>query len=76
VKTAKKIMTPVEAQRVQECIQEIAGILYKNTPASELTSLESIEKSVRRQMLEQVSPQVALFLSNKSQELSKANPDK
>ena len=55
-------MTPVEAQRVQECIQEIAGILYKNTPASELTSLESIEKSVRRQMLEQVSPQVALFL--------------
>ena len=55
-------MTPVEAQRVQDCIQEIAGILYKNTPASELTSLESIEKSVRRQMLEQVSPQVALFL--------------
>lgn len=69
-------MTPAEAQRVQECIQEIAAILYKNTPATELTSLESIEKSVRRQMLEQVSPKVALFLSNKSRESSKANPDK
>ena len=69
-------MTPEEAARVQECIQEIAAILYKNTPASELTNLESIEKSVRRQMLEHVSPQVALFLSNESQERSKANLDK
>ena len=58
-------MTPAEAQRVQECIQEIAATLYKNTPASELTSLENIEKSIRQQMLEHVSPKVALFLSSK-----------
>ena len=61
-------MTPEEADRIQACIQEIAAILYKNTPASELTSLETIEKSVRRQMLEHVSPNVALFLSNESRE--------
>jgi len=54
-------MIPEEAERIQACIQEIAAILYKNTPASELTSLENIEKSVRRQMLEYVSPNVILF---------------
>lgn len=58
-------MTPEEAQRLQACVQEIATILYKNTPTEELKTLEGIEKAVRRQMLEQVSPKVAVFLSNK-----------
>ncbi len=40
-------MTPAEAQRVQECIQEIAAILYKNTDSAQLTSLEGIETTVR-----------------------------
>lgn len=40
-------MTPEEAQRVQECIEEIAAILYKNTDATQLTSLEGIETTVR-----------------------------
>lgn len=49
-------MTPEKAQRLKACIQEIAAILYEETNAKELTSLESIEKTVRQQMLEQVSP--------------------
>lgn len=69
-------MTPEEAQRVQECIQEIASILYKNTDPAQLTNLEAIETRVRQQMLEHVSPNVALFLSNKSPKLTKANCDK
>ena len=36
-------MTPEEAARVQECIQEMGSILYKNTPPSELVSLETID---------------------------------
>ena len=44
-------MTAEEVQRLQACTQEIAQILYRNTPKGELVSLESIEKSVRRQML-------------------------
>ncbi len=60
-------MTPEEVQRLQACTQEIAQILYRNTPSSELVSLESIEKSVRRQMLEHVSPEIALFLSKQPQ---------
>ncbi len=68
-------MTPEEAEQVQAHIRAIAAILYKNTPASELTSLESIEKSVRRQMLEHVSPNVALFLSSKLLESNEAKLD-
>ncbi len=69
-------MTPQEAQRVQECIQEIAGIVYKNTDPTQLTSWEAIETTVRQQMLEHVSPNIALFLSNKSRQPTKANCDK
>lgn len=65
-------MTPEENERLKACSQEIAEILYRNTPESELTDLNGIEKSVRRQMLEHVSPEVALFLSQLEQARSKA----
>ena len=55
-------MTPEEAKQVQAHIRALAAILYKNTPTSELTNLETIEKNVRRQVLEHVSPNIALFL--------------
>lgn len=56
-------MTPEEIKRLKACSQEVAEILYRNTAESELNDLDGIEKSVRRQMLEHVSPEVALFLS-------------
>ena len=68
-------MTPEDAQQLQAYIQGIAKILYKNSSAGDLVSLETIEKSVRQQMLEHVSPQVALFLSNKPQVQPKAERD-
>jgi hypothetical protein len=61
-------MNPEDFQRLETCLQEAAEILYRNTPTEELTSFESIEKAVRTKMLEQVSPKIAFFLSNKSQE--------
>lgn len=69
-------MNPEEAQRLEACVQEIAAILYKNTPLEALTSLEGIEKAVRQHMLEQVSPEVSIFLSNKLREQRQANLDK
>ena len=65
-------MTPEKLQRLQACLQEAASILYEETPDSELQNLESIEKAVRGHWLEWVGPQVALFLSSKRQELTKA----
>ena len=56
-------MTPEDIERLQSCSREIAEILYRNTPESELENLDGISRCVRRQMLEHVSPKVALFLS-------------
>ena len=61
-------MTLEETQRLQACLQEAAAILYRNTPAGELKTFEGLEKAVRQQMLEQVGPEIAFFLSNKLQE--------
>lgn len=47
--------------------QEIAKILYKNTAKELSENLEGSEKTVRGQILEYVSPEIALFLSNKQQ---------
>lgn len=61
-------MTPEKQERLRACLQELATLLYEETNPSELSDLESIEKTVRTQMLEYVSPQIALFLSSKQQE--------
>ncbi len=60
-------MNPEDSQRLEACLQEVAQILYRNTQTEELTSFESLEKAVRTKMLEEVSPKIAVFLSNKSQ---------
>jgi len=56
-------MTPEQKERIHACTQEIAEILYSNTDKTTLNSLEGIERTVRQQMLEEVSPNIALFLS-------------
>lgn len=70
------MMTPEEMARVKACSQEIAEILYRNSAESELSDLDGIEKSVRRQMLEYVSPEVALFLSQLKLEPPKAESER
>jgi hypothetical protein len=55
-------MTPDEQARLQAHTAEIAKILYRNTPAEALESLETIEGHLRKQWIEIVGPQVAFFL--------------
>jgi len=69
-------MNPEKQERLQACLQEVATQLYEQTDKGELRSLESIEKTVRQQMLEHVSPQIALVLSNKQQEPKQVKPEK
>lgn len=69
-------MTPEKQERLQACVQELAALLYEETNKSQLTNLESIEKSVRQQMLEHVSPKVALFLSSKQREPKQVKPER
>jgi hypothetical protein len=70
------MMNPEKQARLQACLQELASILYEETNPAELTNLESIEKTVRTQMLEQVSPKIALFLSNRQQESKLESPER
>ena len=65
-------MNPEDSQRLEACLLEAAEILYRNTQPEELANFESLEKAVRTKMLEQVSPKIAFFLSNKSQGRKKA----
>ncbi len=58
-------MTPSEKIRVQECVRELAGILYRNTPSDKCQTFEEIEQVVREHLLEYVGPDLAFFLSNK-----------
>lgn len=58
-------ITPEELQEISEHAHQIAAILYRHTLKSELKDLESLEKTVRQQVIEHVSPKIALFLSVK-----------
>ena len=55
-------MTPSEKVRVQECVQQLSEILYRNTPGDKCQSLEDIEKVVREHLLESVGPEMAFVL--------------
>ena len=55
-------MTPSEKVRIQECVQELSEILYRNTSPDECQSLEDIEKAVRNHLLESVGPEMAFVL--------------
>ena len=54
-------MTPEETKELQAHLEAAAAILFKNTPAEQLQDFESIERSVRGHLLEQVSPQIGNF---------------
>ena len=56
-------MTSEDQARLEACTAEIAEILYRNSNRENLDTLEVIEQAVRQQILEEVSPRVALFLS-------------
>ena len=59
------IMTPAERLELEACLKRASEILYNNTETESLETLEAIETTVRAQVLEHVSPQIALFLSKK-----------
>jgi hypothetical protein len=56
-------MTPEDRQALTTYAREIAKILHRNAPPETIQTLEGIEKTVRGQLLEHVSPEIALFLS-------------
>ena len=64
-------MTPEQAEKLQEHVQEIAKILYANTELEALKTFSGIEQAVREQMQQHVMPEVGIFLSKQVQEQQK-----
>ena len=61
-------MTPEEEKELGEHIKAIGKILYKQTRPEQVKTLAKIEETVREQVLEYISPQIGVFLSDKEQE--------
>ena len=60
-------MTPEQEAALQYHSREIAKILYEDSNTQEVQTLEGIEKTVRAQTLEHVTPQIGFFLSKTQQ---------
>ena len=61
-------MTPEEKKELAEHIKAIGKILYRHAKPEQVESLGKIEETVREQVLEHISPQIGIFLSNREQE--------
>jgi hypothetical protein len=62
-------MKPANQKKLQKHLQAIAKILYQESEAKESHSLVEIEKTIRAQTLEYITPELGVFFSKKQQEL-------
>lgn len=60
-------MNSEKAQLIEHHAEAIAALLYEDTSPDQVKTLESIEMTVRKRVLEHVSPAIALFLSQQAQ---------
>ena len=69
------IMTPAERLELEACLFRASEIIYNNSDTDSLETLADIEITVRNQVLEHVSPKIALFLSKKRPKSSEEKPE-
>jgi hypothetical protein len=69
-------MTPEDQQALTTYSREIAKILHRNAPEEAIQTLEGMEKTIRGQLLDHVSPEIALFLSKLRPDLNEAETEK
>jgi len=63
-------------QRIQAHAREIAALLYEETSPEQLKTLEGIETAVRGHILNHVSPEIGIFLSQQQAARAVVEPDK
>jgi len=56
------MMTPEDQAQLQQSVNTIAQILYRNTPTEQVQTLEGIEQAIRQQTQTLVLPQLGVFL--------------
>ena len=57
-------MTPSDKQQLKAYLKGVAEIIYINTDSADLSTFESIEKSLRKKMLKEVRPELGNFFFN------------
>ncbi len=67
-------MLPEKASAIKAHAEAIAALLYEESDLEQLTTLAGIEKTVRDQVLEHVTPHIGVFLSARQQEQSQGEP--
>ena len=55
-------------KKLQKHLQAVAKILYQESEVRELDSLAGIEKTIRAQTLEYITPELGVFFLKKQQE--------
>ncbi|EDX70840.1 hypothetical protein MC7420_7054 [Coleofasciculus chthonoplastes PCC 7420] len=68
-------MNQAERLELEACLRRASEILYNNSDTDSLETLADIEITVRNQILEYVSPQIALFLSPKKPKPDAGKPE-
>lgn len=68
-------MDQAERLELEACLRRASEILYNNSDTDSLETLADIEVTVRNQILEHVSPQIALFLSPKRPKPDAGKPE-
>lgn len=61
-------MNPENQKKLQEYVRGIAEILYQEAAPEDLASLGDMEKTIRQQTLDYVTPQLGIFFSKKQRE--------
>ena len=64
----KPEMTPEKRQELDNYLEAIATILYEEAELTQVESLAGIEKTIREQTLEYITPKLGFFLSKRQQE--------
>ena len=58
-------MDSLKEARLKACLAELSELLYEETAAEDIATLEGIESRVRQHLLETVGPKLGSFLSKK-----------
>lgn len=58
-------MDSTKEARLKACLSELSELLYEETAAEDIATLEGIESRVRQHLLETVGPNLGSFLSKK-----------
>jgi hypothetical protein len=65
-----------DKEKLEEHIQGIARILYQNTSSDKLKTFEDIEMTLREEIQEEVSPEIAKFFFQKLAKLKSVDREK